>query len=203
MELRRLREKVVAIDLELKTKKRENEKSAQAIETLQSKVERLPQREQELISLTRDYGNIKGSYDELLKKKLQSNIFENLEEQQQGEQFQVVEPPVLPTQPYQPDRLKILALALMASLVIGVGGAIGLEMVDPTLRGSADFKGFFDMPVLATLPVIQDDRYRRGIAVRRAAVIGGLVSILCAYLVFLGIHGAKVLSIFQSIGGGK
>jgi hypothetical protein len=63
------------------------------------------------------------------------------------------------------------------------------------------------MPILACLPVIQDDRSRQRIAIRRAAVVGGLVSILGAYLVFLVVHGQKVLSILQSfglpIGGGN
>jgi hypothetical protein len=101
----------------------------------------------------------------------------------------------------------ILGLALLASLVIGVGGAFGLEMLDPTLRGAREFRNLFDMPILACLPVIDNAEYRRRIAVRRAAVIGGLVSIVGAYLVLVVVHGAKVksilLSIGQSIGGGN
>lgn len=206
-EMRRLREKIATIDFEIGVKEKENAQTAQIIDSLQAKVERLPQREQELISLTRDYGNTKNSYDELLKKRLQANISENLEENQQGEQFMVVEPATLPTRPIKPDRLKILAIALMGSLVIGAGGAIGLETIDPTLRGSKDFKSYFSLPVLASLPVIQDDRYKRQIAVRRAAVIGGLVSIAGAYVIFLAVHAAKVksivLTIGQTIGGGN
>ena len=96
-----------------------------------------------MISLTRDYGNIKNSYDDLLKKKLQTNISGNLEERRQGEQFLVLEPAVLPVKPFKPDRLKILALALMASLVIGAGGAVALEVLNPKLRGSEGFQGIF------------------------------------------------------------
>jgi capsular polysaccharide biosynthesis protein len=169
---------------------------------IQSKVERLPQREQELISLTRDYGNIKNSYEDLLKKKLQSSISENLEEKQQGEQFLIIEPANLPAKPVKPDRLKILALALLASLVIGAGGAVALEVLDPKLRAAKDFKGFFDLPILACLPVIENAEYRRRIAVRRAAVIGGLVSIAGAWLVLLVVHGARLKSILLSIGQG-
>jgi hypothetical protein len=100
----------------------------------------------------------------------------------------------------------VLALAFLVSLVIGAGGPIAFEVLDPRLRGSRDFKNFFDLPILASLPLIQDERYRRWIAVRRAAVVGGLVSISGAYAVFLLIHGKKVLSIFQSAAsalGGK
>jgi hypothetical protein len=169
-------------------------------------MERLPQREQELISLTRDYDNIKASYDGLLKKQMESRISEKLEEKQKGEQFQIMEPATLPALPFKPERLMVLGLALLASLVIGAGGSIGLEMMDPTLRGPKEFKSFFDITILACLPVIEDDRSRHRGAVRRAAVVGGLVSILGAYLIFLALHGERVLSILQSIGssiGGK
>ena len=70
----RLREQIAAIDLEIVALKRESANAARTIDQIQRKVERLPQREQELISLSRDYDNIKKSYEELLKKKLDSQI---------------------------------------------------------------------------------------------------------------------------------
>jgi uncharacterized protein involved in exopolysaccharide biosynthesis len=199
-EMRRLRGQIASIDLEMVALKRESATAARTIDQIQQKVERLPQREQELISLSRDYDNIKKSYEELLKKQLDSQVSQKLEEKQKGEQFQVLEPASLPTRPFKPDRPMVLGLALLASMVVGVGGAFGLEMLDPTLRGSREFKNFFDMPILACLPIIQDDRLKRRIAMRRAAVIGGLVSIMGAYLVFLVINGQKVQSILQAIG---
>jgi polysaccharide chain length determinant protein (PEP-CTERM system associated) len=205
-EVQRLRSQIAQTDLEITALKRESVIASRTIDEIQRKVERLPQREQELISLTRDYDNIKKSYDDLLSKKLKANISESLEEGQKGERFQVVEPADLPTRPSKPDRLKAIGLALLASLVIGVGGSFGLEVLDPTLRGSREFKSFFDIPILACLPVIQDDRLKRRGAVRRAAVVGGLVSLLGAYAVFLAIHGRKILSILKTIGstiGGK
>ena len=201
-----LREKNAAIDLEIAALKRESEGASRTIDLIQRKMERLPQREQELVSLTRDYENLKTSYDELLKKQMQSRISEKLEEEQKGEQFQILEPANFPSTSFEPERLKVLGLALLASLVIGCGGAIGFEMLDPTLRGSKEFKSFFDLPVLACLPVLQDERLKRRVVVRRAAVVGGLVSILGAYVVFLTLHGEKVLSILQTLGlsiGGK
>jgi Uncharacterized protein involved in exopolysaccharide biosynthesis len=201
-----IREQIAAIELEIAALKRESAGASRTINLIQRKMEQLPQREQELISLNRDYENIKATYDELLRKQMQSRLSEVLEEKQKGERFQVLEPANLPDKPFKPKRLNVLGLALLASLVIGAGGSIGLEMLDPTLRGSREFKSFFDMPILACLPVIQDDRLKHRIAVRRVAVVGGLVSILGAYVIFLTLHGEKVLSILQTIGlpiGGK
>jgi hypothetical protein len=122
-----------------------------------------------------------------------------LEETQKGERFQVVEPPELPTRPSRPNRLRVLGLALAASLLVGVGGSFGIEMLDPTLRGSKEFKSFFEIPILASLPVIHDERYKRRCALQSAAVIGGLVSILGAYMVFVILHGEKIRLILQSV----
>jgi len=199
-EMRRLREQVAAINLEVVALKRESASAVQTIDQIQRKVERLPQREQEIIALSRDYDNIKRSYEELLKKKLESQVSQKLEEKQKGEQFQVLEPANLPTRPFKPNRPMVLGLALLASLVIGVGGSFGIEMLDPTLRGSREFRNFFDMPILACLPVIRDDRLKRRLAVRRAAIVGGLVSMLGAYLAFLVVNGGKIKSILLSIG---
>jgi polysaccharide chain length determinant protein (PEP-CTERM system associated) len=205
-EMQRLRAQIAQADLDITALQRQNETVSKTIDDIQRKLERLPQREQEITSLSRDYGNLKKSYDELLGKKLKANISESLEENQKAERFDVVEPANLPSRPSKPDRLKVLGLALLASLVIGIGGSFGLEMLDPTLRGRREFTSFFDIPILACLPIIQDDRLRRQLAVRRVAVTGGLVSILGAYIVFLVLNGAKVLSIIQTIGstiGGK
>ena len=199
-EVRRLREQIGGLNLEISALKRESANMGRTIDDIQRKVERLPQREQELMSLTRDYNNIKRVYDELLEKNLKAKMSETIEEKQKGERFQVLEPATLPIKPIKPNRWKVMGLALIASMLIGVGGSIGLEIIDSRLRGSKDFKSFFDMPILACLPIIQDDRLKRRIAVRRAAIVGGLVSILGAYVVFLVIYGQKVQSILQSVG---
>lgn len=198
-EMKRLRSQIEQIDLEINALKRESANAYSTIDVIQRKVERLPQREQEIVSLTRDYDNFKKSYDELLDKKLKANISRNLEEKQKGERFQVLEPAGLPSRPSKPDRLKAFGIALMASLLVGIGGSFALEMTDPTLRGSKEFKSFFELPILACLPVIHDAEYKRRAAFRSIAIKGGLVSIIGAYAVFLFLNGPKVRSIVQSI----
>ncbi len=205
-EVQRLRGQIAQGDLDITALKRQNETASASIDEIQRKVERLPQREQEMVSLLRGYDNLKKSYDELLEKKLKANISMNLEENQKGERFQVLEPANLPSAPSKPDRLKVVGLALLGSLVIGAGGSFALEILDPTLRGSKEFRNFFEVPILACLPIIQDDKYKRGVAVRSAAITGGLISILAAYVVFLSFYGGKIRFIVQHIAlsiGGK
>ncbi len=54
----------------------------------QARVENTPKREQELLSLRRDYQNIQTTYDSLLERKLESEIAVNMEHKQKGEAVQ-------------------------------------------------------------------------------------------------------------------
>src|SRR5688572_21689927 len=51
----------------------------------EARVEKAPAREQELMLLNRDYGNLKENYQSLLDKKLNARLSENLEKRQKGE----------------------------------------------------------------------------------------------------------------------
>ncbi len=196
-EVGRLKGQIKSLELDILALKREQSEIQNASERIQSKVARLPQREQEMIALTRDYDNLKKNYDDLLSKKLQAKVSQNLEERQKGETFQVLDPPNLPIFPFKPDRKKILGFSFLVALAFGFGGALGLEILDPTLRRPSDFKQFFDLPVMATIPMIQDARYVRRNALRRAALIGGIVSFMCAVIAFVFLFSDKIMTIIQ------
>lgn len=197
LELRRLHAQIVLAGQEIASMKKEREEIQNGISAVQAKVEQSPRREQEMIALTRDYDNLKRSYDELLRKKLDADVSQNLEKRQKGEQFQILDPANLPEDPFRPDRKKIFALAAIAALMLGFGGAIGLEMLDPTLRGSSEFKHFFDIPVLASIPILQDQEYTRKQTIRKAAILGGIVSFTTAVSIFLLMYSEKIRTILS------
>jgi polysaccharide chain length determinant protein (PEP-CTERM system associated) len=200
-DLRRLRGQVAALNLEIAALRREKEEGRQRIQAVEAKVARLPQREQELISLTRDYENLRRSYEDLLNRKLQARVSQNLEEGQQGERFQILDPANLPSAPFEPDRVKVLGLSLLGALGLGFGGALGLAILDPTLRNPKEFRHFFDIPILATIPVIQDKEMARKKRLRRKALVAGLVSFACAIAVFLLFYHERIRIILKNSGG--
>lgn len=196
-EVRRLKAQITAAEAEIVSLRRERETIRKSITDLQTKVDRSPRREQEMISLTRDYENLKQSYNELLRKKLDADISQNLEKRQKGEQFQIIDPANYPTKPFKPDRKKVFGFSFLLACALGFGGAIGLEMADTTLRSSREFKHFFDLPVLASIPVLQDEAYRRRQTFRRAAVFGGIISFTVVVSAFLFLYGPKIRSILN------
>ena len=194
-EILRLRAQNKALDSEIASLRKDRQGIEKAIAGLEARVEKSPRREQEMVSLTRDYENLKLSYDDLLKKKLDAEVSQNLEKRQKGEQFQILDPADLPQKPFSPDRPKVFGIAFAAAMLIGFGGAIGFEMINPTLRGKRDFQHFFQVPVLASIPIIRDTEYEARKSRQVTMVYSGLISFGALVTVFLVVFGQKVRSL--------
>ena len=82
------------------------------IKEYQQRVELTPQREQELLTLQRDYSNLKQSYDSLVNRKLEAEIAVNMEKKQKGEQFSIIDPARLPEKPISPDLRRLFLMVL-------------------------------------------------------------------------------------------
>ncbi len=118
----------------------------------EARVEMAPVREQELMILNRDYGNLKENYRSLLDKKLNARLSGNLEKRQKGEQFRILDPANLPQKPETPNRVKIMWLALALGCGLGVGGVVALEFYRPVFRRSDEIENYLKLRVLASIP---------------------------------------------------
>jgi uncharacterized protein involved in exopolysaccharide biosynthesis len=119
----------------------------------------VPRVEQELLSLTRDYDNIKNSYESLLDKRLNARLYENLEKSQQGERFTMLERALPPAAPYSPNKILTLAAGLIAGGLLGLLMVLLRERTDPTYPDAESLQEAFPgLPVLATIPVFHGAR---------------------------------------------
>jgi polysaccharide chain length determinant protein (PEP-CTERM system associated) len=198
-EIIRLRAQTVALDSEIASLKKDREGIRRSIAELEARVEMAPRREQEMVALSRDYENLKLSYDDLLKKKLDAEVSQNLEKRQKGEQFQILDPADLPQEPFTPNRPRVFGIAFAAALLLGFGGAFGLELLDPTLRKKRDFLQFFQVPVLASIPTFRDEVFEARENRRKIFVYSGLISFTVAVSVFLLTFGSKVRNLLVRI----
>jgi polysaccharide chain length determinant protein (PEP-CTERM system associated) len=116
------------------------------------RVEVIPANEQKLADLQRDHKISLESYQSLLEKKLNARLAENMEKRQKGERFRIIDPANLPEKPFKPNRVKVLALGILASTGGGVGLVFLLELLNPGFRKPEDFYGTLSQPVLASIP---------------------------------------------------
>ena len=124
------------------------------IKIYEVRVEETPKREQELLSLRRDYDNINETYNSLLERKLEAELAVNLEKKQQGEQFRILDPAKIPERSSERDMKKLFMIFIAAGLGIGGGLVFLLEYLDTSFRRADDIESHLDLPVLATIPKI-------------------------------------------------
>lgn len=104
--------------------------------------------------LTRDYENNASKYNELKAKQLEAELAQNLESENKGESFTLIEPPSVPSSSEKPNRLKILLLGVVASIGIGIGLALLMDMVSGGVRGYNAVTRVVGQAPLVVIPVI-------------------------------------------------
>jgi len=128
----------------------------------QERVERTPKREQELLSLKRNYENIKESYNSVLNRKLEAQIAVNMEKKQKGEQFRIIDYAKLPQKPVSPDMKKLFLITIALGLGLGGGLIFLADYFDSSFKRSEDIEKNLGINVLATIPRIYQTRdFRR------------------------------------------
>jgi hypothetical protein len=154
-------------------------------------VENTPLRGIELKKVTRTYDITLRKYQDLLAKGLESQLSENLEKKQKGEQFQIVDPANLPLSPLKPNRPLILLGGLAAGIISGLALAFLCDLLDRSFKNSDDLATFVDLPILATIPAI----VTRGAVLERRRAQGLLgvstLGVLLIGLVLIRLFGAR------------
>jgi len=97
------------------------------VAAVQGRMDKLPMREQQLASLTRDYETSKANYKSLLDKKLAAEMAANMERWQKAERFVMLDVARVPEKPTSPNRVMFMAAGLIMSLVLAAGVAFLLE----------------------------------------------------------------------------
>ncbi|HWP35281.1 MAG TPA: XrtA system polysaccharide chain length determinant [Thermodesulfobacteriota bacterium] len=151
----------IALDLSSRATERRN--LERQVQELEARVAAAPRREQEYAALTRDYQNLKDTYQRLLDKRIQAGMAEELERRQAGATFTVLDPAEVPKRPVKPKRGRIVLLGLVVGLAAGLGCAYLGEAIDQSIRSVEDFKRHYDLPVLGAIPdlALDDAALRR------------------------------------------
>jgi len=104
--------------------------------------------------LVRDYDNNLAKYKELRAKELQAELAQNLESENKGESFTLIEPPLVPSKPEKPNRPKIFIMGVIASIGIGVGLALLFDMLVGGVRGYNEVSRILGANPLVVVPVL-------------------------------------------------
>ena len=144
-----------ANELEIATRKEEIAAANREVQGMQARLNNAPLREQQLADLTRDYDQLRAYYESLLAKKDQVQLAANLESEQQGERFSVLEPPTLPVNPDFPNRFKFSVAGLVLGTLLGLATAYGRELLDDHIHSGQQVQTLTGGTVLVSIPPVQ------------------------------------------------
>jgi uncharacterized protein involved in exopolysaccharide biosynthesis len=139
-----------AVLAEIESERRQNADLRRRIGEVQAQLSQTPIREQEMAELARSYENAKENVKSLLEKKQGSELASNLEEQQGGERFRLLDPATLPKRPE--GRLKIVLAGWFLAFVVGAGLVLLRENLDKSIHKTADLESYRHLPVLVRIP---------------------------------------------------
>lgn len=143
----------IKISLAAAQQKRERLKVKQA--DYESRIVQTPKVEQQGMALSREYDNAVQKYHETKQKLLEAQVAVQLENENKGERFSLIEPPFVPSSPYKPNRPGILLLGVVLSLVSGLGFAAVSEYLDQTVRGSRGVSLVMGSPPIVAVPYME------------------------------------------------
>jgi polysaccharide chain length determinant protein (PEP-CTERM system associated) len=142
------------IDNEIQTLRAQRDQIREQVGLLQARVDASPIRAIELSKISRGYEITLRKYQDLLSKSLESELSENMEKKQKGEQFQLLDAANFPLKPIRPNRPMIVLIGL----IVGLGGGFALAFVwdnlDKSFKQSDEINAYVNLPVLATVPAL-------------------------------------------------
>ena len=155
---------------------------------LEERLSLAPQVEREYQTVTRDLASARAKYEELVKRRMDSEVSEAAIAGGRADKFRVVQAPSVPAVPAKPKRLALLMIGWVLACVIAVSITVAMEAMDQTVRGSRDVRDILGVTPLASVPLIAntlavDARKRRLLRLSVCAAAG----VIAAYLISIGL----------------
>ncbi|GAB7026170.1 XrtA system polysaccharide chain length determinant [Geotalea toluenoxydans] len=142
------------IDAELRALRSAESKQYANIASSRAMLRNIPAARAELEQLERDKANQKQVYDQLVTRHGQSEFSKQMEVEDKGTTFRVVDPAVLPVKPTSPNRIAIILGGIAGGLAAAFGLVLLLDYYDESVKSLDGLKAL-GLPVLAVIPKMQ------------------------------------------------
>ena len=126
------------------------------IATFHRNVDLAPQLNTELQRLRAKVEQDRTLYEQFLQAKTSTSITEAAQSTDLATNIAVVESASIPLAPVKPNKIKILALAIMFGLTLGLGGLLFSEFTDTSFKTVDEVEKRLELRVLGTVPKIEE-----------------------------------------------
>jgi succinoglycan biosynthesis transport protein ExoP len=149
----------------------------------ENRLNQTPVREQQQAGIIRDTEALRQEYAELQKKEQESQLATNLEKQQGGQQFRLIDPASMPTVPSSPKRLKLSMTGAIGGLVLGLALAFFMEMRDTSFRSEKDLVLHSAPPFVLGIPLLTTKIEKRWL--RQRSILEWLAGSALVFMVLI------------------
>lgn len=154
-EITALRSQIHGYEQQIAEKTNEQEDLKNRIRLYESRVQQSPGVEEQYTELTRGRQTANDNYNALLKEQSQAQMSGELNRQQQGEYFHVLDAANLPSKPTFPNSLLFTGGGLAGGLGLGLGLTLFVELKDTSFKNERDVEFTLRLPVLAMIPAVE------------------------------------------------
>jgi polysaccharide biosynthesis transport protein len=177
-----LRAQINAVDSQIGSLMAQNAELRAKLSSLEKNVTATPQVEREYANLTRDLTISREKYEQLLNRQMDAEVSEAAIVGGRADEFRLIQAPMLPAAPSKPARLALLLVGLVAAVVLALTVTVGVEALDPKVRGARDIRDLLQVSPLVAIPDIRNSRARRRRAWRFVtAAATGVVGVWVAF----------------------
>jgi polysaccharide chain length determinant protein (PEP-CTERM system associated) len=150
-----LKSEMDGIDMRIKAYRSQQSALQGQMTTYSSRLESTPQHEKVIEDIDRELKVGDLQFHALLDKQLDTKLAKGFQESESGIAFSVVETAGLPSEPYSPQRLRLLLMGLAVGLGLGLSLTFVLEQNDTTFGNVEDFQAFTTLPVAGVVPNVR------------------------------------------------
>ena len=161
----------------------------QRLAQLRSVARSVPEREAQLTQLNRDYAIQKQNYDSLVARRESALISGEAQAATGVADFRIVDPTQVSPNPVAPNRRMLIPVALLASLLAGLGASYFFSVVHPTFPDGRTLKKVVQRPMLGTVSLIRSPEVLARARRRTLLFAGGVGGLAAAY-------GAILVAVF-------
>jgi len=153
----------------------------------ENRFSKTPQIEREYKSLIRDYENAMSKYGEVKAKQREAKMASSMEKATKGNEFLLLEPPLIPEKPFKPNRRAIVFLGGLASIAMAIGFVMVKEMLSPSIYTPGRLALITGMQPLAIIPYIEikERQEKKQKSMKIISFITGVLLVITILLFFL------------------
>jgi polysaccharide biosynthesis transport protein len=155
LELRLMAEKITSLKLAIVQNGKRRQELVSNVEELKKIISQTPSVGATLDSLLRKRSALQSSTDDIAGKLAQARMGERLEAELYAERFEVIEAPIVPTEPASPKRAQLLLLVAGAALGLGGATSFAAEFLDGAIRRADTITQNSKSRLLVSIPYIQ------------------------------------------------